>query len=176
MTTSIGRFALASALALSLSLTSAHAQTAPAPVPLQTLAEQKLAEGPPGSRFGMLVTTLDGEVLVSIAPDQRFIPASNTKMFTTAIAYAELPLLQQTAKGAGVRLEAAGNGATDVILHGRGDAVLSSAGDCKSDCLQTLADDVAHVARLCRDRVGERLQAIALAIAGARKHRVAAPV
>lgn len=155
MTTSIGRFALASALALSLSLTSAHAQTAPAPVPLQTMAEQKLAEGPPGSRFGMLVTTLDGEVLVSIAPDQRFIPASNTKMFTTAIAYAELPLLQQTAKGAGVRLEAAGNGATDVILHGRGDAVLSSADDCTSDCLQTLADAVAAKTRHVRNIVGD---------------------
>ncbi|MGR4893183.1 D-alanyl-D-alanine carboxypeptidase/D-alanyl-D-alanine-endopeptidase [Sphingopyxis sp. LARHCG72] len=155
MTPSIGRFALASALALSLSLTSAHAQTAPAPAPLQTMAEQKLAEGPPGSRFGMLVTTLDGEVLVSIAPDQRFIPASNTKMFTTAIAYAELPLLQQTAKGAGVRLEAAGNGATDVILHGRGDAVLSSADDCTSDCLQTLADAVAAKTRHVRNIVGD---------------------
>ncbi|HEV7312562.1 D-alanyl-D-alanine carboxypeptidase/D-alanyl-D-alanine endopeptidase [Sphingopyxis sp.] len=155
MTTSIGRFALASALALSLSLASAHARTAPAPVPLQTLVEQKLAEAPPGSRFGMLVTTLDGEILVSIAPDQRFIPASNTKMFTTAIAYAELPLLQQTAKGAGVRLEAAGNGATDVVLHGRGDAVLSSADDCKSDCLQTLADAVAAKTRHVRNIVGD---------------------
>ena len=154
MTISIGRFVLASAFALSLSLASADAQTSPAPVPLQTTVEQKLAEGPPGSRFGMLVTTLDGEVLVSIAPDQRFIPASNTKMFTTAIAYAELPALQQTAKGAGVRLEQAG-GATDVVLHGRGDAVLSSADDCKTDCLQTLADAVAARTRHVRNIVGD---------------------
>ena len=110
MTTSIGRFALASALALSLSLTAAHAQTTPAPLPLLTTVEQKLAEGPAGSRFGLLVTTLDGEILLSIAPDQRFIPASNTKMFTTAIAYAELPLLQRTAKGTGVRLETGADG------------------------------------------------------------------
>ena len=154
MTLSIGRFVLASAFALSLSLASADAQTSPAPVPLQTTIEQKLAEGPPGSRFGMLVTTLDGEALVSIAPDQRFIPASNTKMFTTAIAYAELPALQQTAKGAGVRLEQAG-GATDVVLHGRGDAVLSSADDCKTDCLQTLADAVAARTRHVRNIVGD---------------------
>ncbi|MBL0914085.1 MAG: D-alanyl-D-alanine carboxypeptidase/D-alanyl-D-alanine-endopeptidase [Sphingopyxis sp.] len=154
MTTSIGRLAFASALALSLSLTAANAQTAPTPTPPQTIVEQKLAEAPAGSRFGVLVTTLDGEILVSIAPDQRFIPASNTKMFTTAIAYAELPLLQRTAKGAGVRLEERG-GVTDVVLHGRGDAVLSSADDCKTDCLQTLADAVAAKTRHVRNIVGD---------------------
>ncbi len=155
MTTSIGRFALASVLALSLSPTAAIAQASPAPVPLLTTVEQKLAEGPAGSRFGMLVTTLDGEVLVSIAPDQRFIPASNTKMFTTAIAYAELPLLQQTAKGTGVRLETGADGAVDVVLHGRGDALLSSVDDCKSDCLQVLADAVAAKTRHVRNIVGD---------------------
>lgn len=153
MTTSIGRFALASALALSL--TAAHAQTSPAPAPLLTTVEQKLAEGPAGSRFGLLVTTLDGEVLVSIAPDQRFIPASNTKMFTTAIAYAELPLLQRTAKGTGVRLETGADGKVDVVLHGRGDALLSSAHDCKVDCLQTLADAVAAKTRQVRNIIGD---------------------
>lgn len=154
MTISIARFALASTLALSLSLTAASAQTSSTPVPVQTTVEQKLAEGPAGSRFGMLVTTLDGEVLVSIAPDQRFIPASNTKMFTTAIAYAELPLLQRTAKGTGVRLEQTG-AATDVVLHGRGDALLSSAEDCTADCLQTLADAVAAKTRHVRNIVGD---------------------
>ena len=153
MTTSIGRFALASALALSL--TAAHAQTSPAPVPLLTTVEQKLAAGPAGSRFGLLVTTLDGEVLVSIAPDERFIPASNTKMFTTAIAYAELPLLQRTAKGTGVRLETAADGKVDVVLHGRGDALLSSADDCKVDCLQMLADAVAAKTRHVRNIIGD---------------------
>lgn len=155
MTTSIGRFAFASALALSLSLTAANAQTSPAPVPLLTTVEQKLAEGPAGSRFGMLVTTLDGEVLLSIAPDQRFIPASNTKMFTTAIAYAELPLLQRTAKGTGVRLESGADGVTDVVLHGRGDALLSSADDCTNDCLRTLADAVAAKTRHVRNVIGD---------------------
>lgn len=154
MTTSTGRLAFASAFALSLSLATANAQTNPAPASLQTTVEQKLAEGPAGTRFGLLVTTLDGEILVSIAPDQRFIPASNTKMFTTAMAYAELPLLQRNAKGTGVRIEEHG-GAVDVVLHGRGDALLSSADDCKSDCLQTLADAVAAKTRHVRNIAGD---------------------
>lgn len=157
MNASINKLAFAAILALSLPFPAAQAQTAagPTPAPLLATVEQKLAEGPAGSRFGMLVTTLEGEVLVSIAPDQRFIPASNTKMFTTAIAYAELPLLQQAARGTGVRLETGANGVTDVILHGRGDAALSSADDCKADCLQTLADAVAAKTRHIRHVVGD---------------------
>ncbi|MDO9361395.1 MAG: D-alanyl-D-alanine carboxypeptidase, partial [Sphingopyxis sp.] len=150
MRASIKSFALPFALALSLSLSPAAAQT----TPLAATVEQKLAEGPAGARFGLLVTTLDGEVLVSIAADQRFIPASNTKMFTTAIGYAELPLLQRTAKGTAVRLEETG-GATDVVLHGRGDARLSSADDCAIDCLQTLADAVAAKTRHVRHIFGD---------------------
>ncbi|WP_422062038.1 D-alanyl-D-alanine carboxypeptidase/D-alanyl-D-alanine endopeptidase [Sphingopyxis sp.] len=155
MTASVQKLALA--LALSFTLTTARAQTVASPdtAPLLTTVEQKLAEGPAGARFGVLVTTLDGEVLVAIAPDQRFIPASNTKMFTTAIAYAELPLLQQTAKGTGVRLENNGGGAVDVVLHGRGDALLSSADDCKVDCLQGLADAVAGKTQRVRNIVGD---------------------
>ncbi|MGH6652054.1 MAG: D-alanyl-D-alanine carboxypeptidase/D-alanyl-D-alanine endopeptidase [Sphingopyxis sp.] len=156
MKTSIRYLAPAFA-ALLLTLAPAHSQTAvsPAATPLLATVEQKLAEGPTGTRFGLLITTLDGEILVSIAPDQRFIPASNTKMFTTAIAYAELPLLQQTAKGTGVRLETGADGAADVVLHGRGDALLSSADDCKTDCLQTLADAVAAKTRHVRHIVGD---------------------
>ncbi len=130
MKTSITRLAPALALALLLAPAQARTPADPAPVPLQTTVEQKLAEGPVGTRFGLLVTTLDGETLLSIAPDQRFIPASNTKMFTTAIAYAQLPQLERTAKGTGVRLETGSDGTVDVVLHGRGDARLSSADDC----------------------------------------------
>ncbi len=147
---------LAPVLALALLIAPVHARTpaVPAPAPLLTTVEQTLAAAPAGSRFGLLVTTLDGEVLLSIDPDQRFIPASNTKMFTTAVGYARLPLLQQMAKGTAVRLET-GGGATDVILHGRGDPLLSSADDCKSGCLQTLADAVAAKTRTVRNIVGD---------------------
>ncbi len=143
-------------LALALLIAPVHARTPadPAPAPLLTTVEQTLAAAPAGSRFGLLVTTLEGEVLLSIDPDNRFIPASNTKMFTTAVGYAQLPLLQQMAKGTGVRLETSG-GATDVILHGRGDPLLSSADDCKANCLQTLADAVAAKTRSVRTIVGD---------------------
>ena len=155
MKTSTRYFASAFALALLLAPAQARTPADPAPAPLLATVEQKLAEAPAGSRFGVLVTTLDGEVLLSIAPDQRFIPASNTKMFTTAVGYAQLPLLQQTAKGTGVRLETGAGGATDVVLHGRGDPLLSSADDCKTDCLQTLADAVAFKTRRVRNIVGD---------------------
>lgn len=155
MKTSIKQLAPVFALALLLAPAHARAPADPAPAPLLVTVEQKLAEAPAGSRFGVLVTTLDGEVLLSIAPDQRFIPASNTKMFTTAVGYAQLPLLQQTAKGTGVRLETGAGGATDVVLHGRGDPLLSSADDCKTDCLQTLADAVAAKTRRVRNIVGD---------------------
>ena len=148
---------LAPILALALLCAPVHAR-APAdlaPAPLMTTVEQTLAAAPTGSRFGLLVTTLEGDVLLSIDPDQRFIPASNTKMFTTAIGYAQLPLLQRTAKGTGVRLETGAGGATDVILHGRGDPLLSSADDCKTYCLQTLADAVAAKTRRVRNIVGD---------------------
>ncbi|MBU0825243.1 MAG: D-alanyl-D-alanine carboxypeptidase/D-alanyl-D-alanine-endopeptidase [Alphaproteobacteria bacterium] len=155
MKTSIKQLAPVFALALLLAPAHARAPADPAPAPLVTTVAQKLAEAPAGSRFGVLVTTLEGEILVSIAPDQRFIPASNTKMFTTAVGYAQLPLLQQTAKGTGVRLETGAGGATDVVLHGRGDPLLSSADDCKTDCLQTLADAVAAKTRRVRNIVGD---------------------
>lgn len=135
-------------LALVLPLTGVAAQEA-AP-PLQVRIERQLAQGPAGARYGLLVATLEGEPIIAIAPDQRFIPASNTKMFTTAAAYADLPALDRAAQGTGVRIEQG-----DVILEGRGDARLSSAEDCASDCLQTLADAIAAKIRQVRHIVGD---------------------
>ena len=57
---------------------------------LQQRVETVLAEGGPGLRFGVLVTDPDGREIVAVAPDNRFIPASNTKLFTTAAAFALL--------------------------------------------------------------------------------------
>jgi serine-type D-Ala-D-Ala carboxypeptidase/endopeptidase (penicillin-binding protein 4) len=153
MTIKFRRIALPSLLALSLSLAPAAART-PEPSSVQTLAEQKLADRPAGSRVGLLVTTMEGETLVSITPDQRFIPASNTKMFTTAIGYAQLPLLERAAKGTGVRIDRS-NGAPDVVLYGRGDPRLSSADDCVQNCLQMLADAVARSTRHVRHIIGD---------------------
>ena len=135
-------------VALVLPLAGAAAQNAPPP--LLAGIEQQLEQGPRGTRYGLLVATLDGAPVLAIAPDERFIPASNTKIFTTATAYADLPALDRAAQGTGVRIDQG-----DVILEGRGDARLSSAPDCTVDCLATLADAIAARTRRVRDVVGD---------------------
>jgi D-alanyl-D-alanine carboxypeptidase/D-alanyl-D-alanine-endopeptidase (penicillin-binding protein 4) len=138
-------------------LSPAAAQDAPPPQTLQQRVESRLREAGPGTRFGLVVATEDGREIVAIAPEARFIPASNTKMFTTAAAFATLPDLDRpdTVGGAAVRLETGGRAVPDVVLEGHGDARLSSAPDCTANCLATLADAVAARTRLVRDVVGD---------------------
>jgi serine-type D-Ala-D-Ala carboxypeptidase/endopeptidase (penicillin-binding protein 4) len=123
---------------------------------VQQRVEARLGEAGPGPRFGLVVATEDGRELVAIAPDSRFIPASNTKMFTTAAAFAILPGLDapDEAGGASVRLEG-DRLVRDVVLEGRGDARLSSSASCVEDCLAVLADAVATATRRIRDVVGD---------------------
>src|SRR5579875_124760 len=77
------------------------AQRAPS---LADKVDAVLTAAPPGTRFGLLVVDDAGRELVAINPDQRFIPASNTKMFTTAAAFDTLAGLDQPdpAGGTGV--------------------------------------------------------------------------
>jgi D-alanyl-D-alanine carboxypeptidase/D-alanyl-D-alanine-endopeptidase (penicillin-binding protein 4) len=119
---------------------------------LQQRVEARLGEAATGTRFGLVVTDADGNEIVAVNPDGRFMPASNTKMFTTAAAYASLTGLDQpdAAGGAAVRIEG-----QDVILEGHGDARLSSAADCTVDCLATLADAVAAKTRHVRGVIGD---------------------
>lgn len=119
---------------------------------LQQRVEVKLGEAATGTRFGLVVTDAEGREIVAVNPDGRFIPASNTKMFTTAAAYASMTGLDQpdAAGGAAVRIEG-----DDVVLEGHGDARLSSAADCVVDCLATLADAVAAKTKHVRDIVGD---------------------
>jgi len=143
----------AALLAVAISLSSpAYAAQAP----LQQRVEATLAEAPAGTRFGLVVMAEDGRELIAVNPEGRFIPASNTKMLTTAAAFANLPALDQpdAAGGATVRLEGDGR-ARDVILTGHGDARLSSAPDCVVDCLAALADAVAARTRRVRHVVGD---------------------
>jgi D-alanyl-D-alanine carboxypeptidase/D-alanyl-D-alanine-endopeptidase (penicillin-binding protein 4) len=125
--------------------------------PLQRRVEASLAQAPTGTRFGLVVMAQDGRELIAINPDGRFIPASNTKMLTTAAAFASLPALDQpdAAGGAAVRLDRDGGRVADVILTGHGDARLSSAPDCVVDCLAALADAVAARTRRVRHVVGD---------------------
>lgn len=147
-----GRTICLRAATLVLALAAIAPAAAAGPPTLQERVEARLSEAGPGTRFGLVVATQDGRELVAIAPESRFIPGSNTKMFTTAAAFATLPALDRpdAAGGAAVRLEAG-----DVVLEGRGDARLSSAPGCVEDCLATLADAVAARTRRVRDVVGD---------------------
>ena len=122
---------------------------------LQQQVEATLVKAPQGTRFGLLVVDDAGKVIVAINPDQRFIPASNTKMFTTAAAYALLPGMDQPDVAGGTQVWLKDRkGKQDVFLYGRGDARMSSAPDCKVNCLATLADAVAAKTKRVHNVVG----------------------
>ena len=124
---------------------------------LQQQVEALLGQAPKGTRFGLMVADADGRVLVSVNPDMRFMPASNTKLFTTAAALGlnPHPGHPDHASGAQVFLVRDDQpGPKDAVLYGRGDALLSSAPDCKADCLATLADAVARKTRTVGDVIG----------------------
>ena len=149
----------AAILILALSPAPVAAQRAEA-VRQQTLHERveaKLREAGPGTRFGLMVVDEDGREIVAILPEQRFIPASNQKMFTTAAAFATMSGLDapDASGGAAVRLEPNGGRAPDVVLKGYGDARLSSAADCIANCLAALADAVAARTRTVGVVVGD---------------------
>lgn len=124
---------------------------------LQQRVEAKLREAGPGTRFGLVVATTDGRELVAVAADDRFIPASNTKIFTTAAAFELLGERHAPDSSAGALVRLTGNGRAppDVVLEGRGDARLSSAPDCIANCLAALADAVAAKVRAVRDIIGD---------------------
>lgn len=132
------------------------AMPADARTPLQSRLEAMMQEASPGARFGMVVTDEEGREVVAIAPDQRFIPASNTKMFTTAAAFATLGNVGgPDSSGAAVRLDTDCRPVPDVILEGHGDARLSSAADCVANCLATLAEAVAARTLMVGDVIGD---------------------
>ncbi len=145
------------ALALSLLLGTAMPLGAQQASSLTDKVDAVLATAPAGTRFGFVVVDENGRELVAINPDQRFIPASNTKMFTTATVFDNIAGLDQpdAANGTGVRLERNGGHAPDVVIEGRGDARMSSAPDCKNDCLAELADAVAAKTHIVDNVIGD---------------------
>jgi D-alanyl-D-alanine carboxypeptidase/D-alanyl-D-alanine-endopeptidase (penicillin-binding protein 4) len=124
---------------------------------LQARVEAQLEQAGRGARIGLVVATEDGRELIAINPDGRFIPASNTKLLTTAAAFATLQGLDRpdAAGGASVQLAQRHGGAPDVILKGHGDARLSSRPDCIANCLAALADAVAARTRRVGDIIGD---------------------
>ncbi len=99
-----------------------------------------------------MVADAEGKELVAVNPDGRFIPASNTKIVTTAAAYLALTALDAPDAGGGASVRIEGR---NVVLTGRGDARLSSAPDCKVDCLAQLADAIAAKTRRVRNITGD---------------------
>ena len=148
------------ALALTMGLAApAHADVPPHPqMIVQSQVEAILDAAPKGIRFGLLVVDEAGKVIVAINPDQRFIPASNTKLFTTAAAFALLPDVDQPDVAGGTQVllvNVPRNGTPAVLLVGQGDARMSSAADCRNDCLAALADAVAAKTKVVGDVVGD---------------------
>ncbi|KQM38912.1 D-alanyl-D-alanine carboxypeptidase/D-alanyl-D-alanine-endopeptidase [Sphingomonas sp. Leaf10] len=124
---------------------------AAAPDPgVEAAVRAALAQAPAGTRFGLVVRDAGGVERVAIDADDRFVPASNTKIFTTIAAFANLAVDGSDNARTGVRIEG-----RDVVLVGAGDARLSSAEDCASDCLSTLADAVAARTRVVGDVIGD---------------------
>lgn len=119
---------------------------------LRAQVQAKLGEAAAGTRFGLVVASEDGTEILTIDPDGRYIPASNTKMFSTAVTFATNPKVNEpdTIHGNAVRLEG-----RNVVLVGNGDARMSSAADCAVDCLATLADAVAAKTKRVGDVIGD---------------------
>jgi len=87
------------------------------------------AAGPDKGAWGVLVTdAATGEVLYARNPDAYFMPASNAKLFTTALALATLgpDYRVRTTVASGGTLDANGVLIGDLVLIGRGDANLSN--------------------------------------------------
>ncbi|HEX7325532.1 MAG TPA: D-alanyl-D-alanine carboxypeptidase/D-alanyl-D-alanine-endopeptidase [Rhodanobacteraceae bacterium] len=109
------------------------AAQAPAAVPsAQTLAariDQFIARPQfAHARWGIAVRSLDsGKVLYTHAADKLFVPASNAKLFTTALALADLgpdTRIATTLYATSLRVNAAGVLHGNLILYGRGDPSL----------------------------------------------------
>jgi D-alanyl-D-alanine carboxypeptidase/D-alanyl-D-alanine-endopeptidase (penicillin-binding protein 4) len=111
-----------------------------------------------GTRWGLVVMTMDGRELVSLNADERFLPASNTKLFTTAAAFHRLGDMTQPdlTMGTALKVELREDGPPDVVLVGAGDATLLDATPCPNrNCLSELADLLANASDAVNDVIAD---------------------
>ena len=99
-----------------------------------------------GIRWGLMVADTDGTELLSMRADDRFTPASNTKVITTMAAYHALAELEDPSHNPGTQvfIEQAPDAALpSLVLSGGGDAMLQDSVACEQTCLSDLADQIA---------------------------------
>lgn len=100
-----------------------------------------------GIRWGIIVSDMQGQVLVEKNADQRFLPASNTKLVTTAAGFHWKETLDDMAPELSTRVIATPSELygeySDLTLVGRGDPQVQDTPDCQFRCLESLARQVA---------------------------------
>lgn len=139
-------------LAVALSLGACASLEASTPTAVSVLDDAGLG----GTRWGLLAVTADGETVAEMRADDRFIPASNTKIFVTASVFARLDGLDAPGiDGTSVRLEAEAERTPDVVLVGAGDPLLGDGPMCVETCLSELADAVAARTGRVDDVIGD---------------------
>ena len=115
-----------------------------------------------GARWGIHAVALDtGETIASVDASRLFVPASNMKLYTTALALARLgPSYRwRTSVYVMAKPDAAGTVRGDLVVYGRGDPTMSerfSSGGALAD-VELLADRIhaAGVRRVDGDLVGD---------------------
>lgn len=128
------------------------------PAALSLPIAEALETAPKGTRFGLLVVDDAGRDVLAFNPDQRFVPASVTKIVTTATAFAMTsanPDFNLNQGGTALFLRAAGKKAPDLVIRGEGGVSLSSAPDCTRRCLATLVERAIGTVRKVGDVIGD---------------------
>ena len=99
-----------------------------------------------GIRWGLVIADMHGNELLAVRGDERFTPASNTKIVTSMATYHHLSALNGDTTNPGTRVFIEQISETEpptLILKGGGDAMLADTPDCQTYCLSELADAVA---------------------------------